>query len=87
MRLTGTGLRSMAPRADLDEVAKTKIHTSAKNFAPAANPAVNFNETTNFPDFRLWSPASAVSLTMEQVPTAGILVPIDQTYCRRVGTY
>ena len=88
----------MAPTAGLDRVAKTKIPTSAKNIAPAAKPAVNFNETTNFPGLSLWSPASAVSLTVEQVPTAGILVPIDktyagvlvpidQTYCRSSGTY
>ena len=76
----------MAPTAGLDRVAKTKIPTSAKNIAPAAKPAV-FNETTNFPGLSLWSPASAVSLTVEQVPTAGILVPIDKTYCRSSGTY
>lgn len=87
MRLKGKRLGSVVPRAGLDTVANTKIHTSAKNLAAAAKPAVNFKETTNFPDLCLWSPASTVPLTMEQVLTAGILVPIDKTYWRSSGTY
>jgi hypothetical protein len=71
----------------MDTVANKKIPTSAKNLAPAAKSAVNINETTNFPGLSLWSSASAVPLTMEQVPTAGILVPIDKIYCRSSGTY
>jgi len=88
MRLTWTRLGSVAPTAGLDTIAKTKIPTSAKNLAPVANPAVNVNKTTNFPALSLWSPASTVTLTMEQqVPTAGIQVPIGQTYGRTTGTY
>jgi len=44
MHLTGTRLGSVARRAGLDTVAKTTITPSAKNLAPAANPAVNFNK-------------------------------------------